>query len=136
MSVTSRYITPEDYNLLEGSLLLDEHHNETPVSFFYEEGTVCSVYEYNGKPVLFARGSSVMFYEKLYLKLDLQFIDNYNIKDNLKAMLFGFPLLAERAKNNGFNSIVFESNVPLLRNFCIKRLGFTEWDGQLLVKVL
>jgi hypothetical protein len=132
MSVTSRYITPDDYNLLEESLLVDEHHRETPASFFYEEDTVCSVFEDEDGIVLFVRAKTV----GLVIVLDIQFLNNLDAKRNMRTMLSGFPGISEKAKENGFYGFMFASTVSLLRKFCCKRLGFTEYDEQLLVKVL
>ena len=49
-------------------------------------------------------------------------------------MLEGFPLLEKSAKENGFKGILFESNVPVLRAFCTKRLGFDELLDNWLIK--
>ncbi len=130
----TRYITEEDREILESSLLLDEHHNTTPSSFFYEEGTVCSVYEDEDGPVCFVRGKPYGD-GPLILQLDIQYLNNNDARRNMKIMLEGFPLLEQRAKLNGFIGFFFLSNVPLLRKFCIKRLGFQEYGEEALVKV-
>jgi len=40
-----------------------------------------------------------------------------------------------KAKENGFSGFFFISNVPLLRNFCIKRLGFQDYGDDFLGKL-
>ena len=54
----------------------------------------------------------------------------------MKAMLSGFPIIESRAKDNGFAGFLFNSNVPLLRKFCIKRLGFKEITDVYLGKII
>lgn len=134
--VRNRYITDDDYSLLAGSLLLDEYHKDTPASFFYAEGTVCSVYEDEDGPICFVRGKPIVQDGVGIIQLDIQYISNNDGRRNLKAMLTGFPELERKAKENGFVGFFFVSSAPLLRKFCVKRLGFKEHDEQLLVKVL
>lgn len=130
--ITSRYIKDDDYSLLASSLMLDEYHKDTPASFFYADDAITSVFEDEDGVVLFVRAKAV----ESVIVLDIQFINNLDAKRNMKTMLYGFPILAERAKENGFYGFCFESTVELLRKFCCKRLGFTEYNEQLLVKVL
>ena len=124
--ITIRNIELSDKELLEKSLQEDEFHKDTPVEFFYEPGTVCSVYSDEAGIVLFTRGKAVEVNNKRVIRLDIQFLDNYAARRNLKVMLAGFTRLLDNAKDNGFNAMVFESTHPLLRNFCIKRLGFAQ----------
>jgi hypothetical protein len=134
--ITNRFITKEDYPLLEGSLLLDEFHQGTTADFFFEEGTVCSVYQDENGPILFVRGKPILYDSIGIIQLDIQYLNNYDAKCNLKAMTEGFPELEKKAKENGFSGFFFISNVPLLRKFCIKRLGFQDFGGDFLVKPL
>jgi hypothetical protein len=130
--ITSRDITIEDRALLIDSLLVDEYHKDTTADFFYESETVCSVFEENGKPVLFVRGKCV----EGFIALDIQFLDNNDAKCNVRTMISGFPILEERARVNGFRGFIFISQAPFLRKFCVKRLGFSEWDENLLFKFI
>ena len=131
--VTNRFITEEDYPILKASLEKDEYHSKTGFDFFLEPDTVCSVYEDENGPVLFVRGSFV----GQAIILDIQFLDNRNAKRNMRTMLEGFPRLAELAKENGFTSFLFYTTQSLLKNFCIRRLGFEEhYTPELLVKYL
>jgi hypothetical protein len=135
--ITSRAITPDDFIFLENSLKDDEFHKDTPPEFFYEDGTITNIYSDEKGIVLFLRGKPFIK-EELGVKaiwLDIQFYSNKDYKRNLKVMLEGLPLLAKSASKNGFTAFIFESDVPLLRKFCIRRLGFTELD-KYLVKVL
>lgn len=134
--ITSRYITEGDKKLLSTSLIKDEYHRETPVSFFYEDGTVCSVYEDEKGPILFVRGKPIIYHGIGIIQLDIQYVNNNDGKRNLRAMMTGFPILESRAKANGFYGFYFVSNAPLLRNFCIKRLGFQDYGEYALVKSL
>ena len=122
--VTDRWIEPSDITLLEISLAKDEHHKETTPDFFYAPGSVTKVYEDETGPVLFARGSKA-------LRLDLQYVDNEDTKRNMRVMLDGFPALAKKAKESGFNELIFNTNSPLMRKFCIKRFGFVDSPGEL-----
>lgn len=134
--IMSRLITNNDYDLLATSLLVDEYHSDTPPSFFYEPNTVCNVYEDELGPILFVRGQALLLSDKKFIRLDIQYLDNNDGKRNLKAMIKGFPELESNAKSNGFSGFIFESTAPLLRAFCIKRLGFKEGPCNLLVKVI
>lgn len=124
--ITSRYISLDDYTMLDQSLALDEYHKDTPAMFFYEPDTVCSVYSDNKGIVLFARGKSVEVQNKKVIRLDIQFLNNNAVKRNLITMLHGFTQLEVKARDNGFDAFVFESTQSLLRNCCIRRLGFEE----------
>lgn len=122
--VEDRLIEPGDITLLEVALAKDEDHKETEPAFFYQPGTVCKVYSDEFGPILFARGSAV-------LRLDLQYVDNKDVKRNMKAMLDGFDALAKKARENGFGEIIFNSNSPMMRRFCTKRFGFVESGNEL-----
>ena len=136
--ITSRYITPEDRELLANSLSGDEFHRDTPVDFFYEEGTICSVFCDEEGIVLFVRAKPVYDNEKFIaiICMDIQYLNNLNARRNMKAMLTGFPIIEERARKEGFAGFLFQSEMPLLRRFCVKRLGFQEANEQFLYKVL
>jgi len=134
--ITNRFIEDKDYPMLEESLLHDEFHQGTTLEFFLEEGTVCSVYEDEEGPVLFVRGKPIVQNNVGVIQLDIQYLDNKDGKRNLRTMVEGFSELAVKAKENGFTAFFFESNVPILRRFCTKRLGFIEYGDDLLVKVL
>lgn len=137
--ITSRFLTVEDHQQLSNSLSEDEYHKDTPLEFFLEEGTVCSVFEDETGVVLFVRGQPLFHKEDQgirLIRLDIQYLNNVNAKRNLRTMLEGFPILEKRAKDNGFIGFIFSSAAPLLRKFCIKRLGFEPVDDEFLVKVL
>lgn len=122
--VTDRWLALEDYSLLELSLSRDEHHKDTKPEFFSQLGTVCKVYEDEQGPICFVRGARA-------LRLDIQYVDNNDRRRNMAAMLGGFGELANKARENGFTEIIFQSNNPMLKAFCKKRLGFIESDGEL-----
>jgi hypothetical protein len=124
--ITNRSINLDDYTMLDQSISLDEYHKDTPAMFFYEPGTVCSVYSDDKGIVLFVRGQAIEVQSKKVIKLDIQFLANYAGKRNLKTMQAGFVELSAKANDNGFDAFVFESTQPLLRNFCKRRLGFEE----------
>lgn len=125
---TNRLYEDTDYDLLELSLSTDEHHTTTKPEFFTEPGTMCSVYEDEAGPVLFVKGSPV-------LRLDIQYVSNDDFERNKKAMLEGFPALAQKARENGFKEIVFESKVRALRLFVRRNFGFEE-AGEEMRKIL
>ena len=104
------------------SLSQDKYHTTTTPEFFTRPGTMCKVYEDGQGPVLFVRGSSV-------LRLDIQFVSNEDGRRNIKVMQEGLPPLAQKARENGYTEIVFNTTSPLLKAFCTKRFGFTEVEG-------
>lgn len=121
----SRSLSNDDIPFLDFTLQSDIEHPGLTSSFFTQEGTLTNVYEEDGYgPVCYVRGSAV-------LRLDIHYCNNQDARRNMKTMLEGFPLLAARAKANGFSEVVFQSNSPLLRRFCIKRLGFVESAGEM-----
>ena len=134
--ITSRYITQDDKNLLATSLASDEFHRETSPEFFYENDSVCSVFEDEDGPILFVKASPIEQQGIVTIRLDIQYLNNSDARRNLKAMLFGFPIIEERAKAAGFAGFIFHSEAPLLRKFCVKRLGFFELNEQYLGKIL
>lgn len=120
--ITARFLAPHDYDLLKTSLEQDEYHTTTNTEFFTEPGTMTLVYMDNDLPIMFVKGTPIETDIKL-LKLDIQFCNNRD-KRNIKVMLEGFPQLSYNAKQNGFDAIIFDSTVPLMRKFVIRRLGF------------
>lgn len=122
--VTDRLYEAGDELLLTASIEADEHHKGTPASFFTEPGAVCKVYEDERGPICFVRGSKA-------LRLIVQFKDNNDIKRNLKAIVAGIPDIADKARQNGFTEIVFDTANPALASFCKKRFGFVEHEGEL-----
>jgi hypothetical protein len=122
--ITHRLLTEEDYLPLELTLALDIEHPYTSAEFFFNPRTICSVYEDLQGPVLYARGAKT-------LRLDLHYVNNLDAKRNMKVMLDGFPELLWNASQNGFSEVMFNSKSPLLRKFCMKRLGFVEAPNEL-----
>ena len=98
-------------------------------SFFVQPGTLTKVYEDETGPVLYARASKA-------LRLDLGFLNNGDVKRNMRAMLAGFPDLVDRARANGFVEILFNTSQALLAKWCCRRLGFTEVSGTELRRAL
>ena len=134
--ITNRLATKDDYNILSESLSLDEFHKDTSADYFFEEGTVCTIYEDDDGIILFVRGKPVVQDGIGIIQLDIQYRNNFDARRNMKAMLEGFPELERKAKENGFSGFFVVSNVPLLRKFCIKRLGFEPLTDEYLIKVL
>jgi hypothetical protein len=122
--VTDRFMEASDAPLLARSLANDEHHRSTPPEFFTAPGTICKVYEDELGPICFVRGTKA-------LRLDIQYVDNADKKRNMTAMLEGFDRLAKNAASHGFTEIIFQTNSPLLRKFCVKAFGFYEYEGEL-----
>jgi thymidine kinase len=127
--VTDRLLQESDKEMLEQSLQHDAFHTTTTSKFFTEIGTLSKVYELDGEPILVARACKV-------LQLDLQFLDNNNVQANRKVMEEGFPLLAEKAKENGFKFILFTTSNPLLQRFCERKLKFETIGENVLRKAL
>jgi hypothetical protein len=132
-----RRLEQNDYELLATSLLTDEYHSETPPEFFYDPDAICNVYEDDDGLVLFLRGQAVSLgSDKKIIRLDIQYLNNNDFRRNMKTMLEEFPKLEENARQNGFSGFVFHSTSPLLRKFCIKRLGFQDGPCDLLYKAV
>ena len=121
---SSRLIERGDEQLLNDSLQRDSFHNGTMPAFFYDIGTICNVYEDEEGPVLFCRGAKA-------LRLDIQYVNNLDIKRNRQMMLEGFPAMEAKAKAAGFTEIIFFSNSSLLTRFCKQTLGFRDVAGEL-----
>lgn len=122
--VTDRFLQEYDEPLLTVALAQDEYHVGTAPEFFTAPGTICKVYEDELGPICFVRGAKA-------LRLDIQYVDNKDRKRNMKAMLEGFDKLAKKASSYGFTEIIFNSNNPMLRKFCVKAFGFIESEGEL-----
>ena len=106
-----------DENLLGISLIEDEHHFETPVSFFKQAGTLTKIYEDAQGPICFARFTKS-------LRLDIHFLDNGDKKRNASVLFQGIGPIVEQARENGFTEIVFTTNVEKLKDFCVKAFKF------------
>ncbi len=122
--VTDRLLEDKDLALLELSLDKDEYHKTTTPEFFLEPGTLTKVYEDELNPILFVRGTPV-------LRLDIQFVSNEDFERNKKAMLEGFPPLVEKARENGFKEISFQSSNRALKLFVRRHFGFYESEGEM-----
>jgi hypothetical protein len=134
--ITNRHIQESDYTILEQSLAADNYHQRTTIDFFKEEGTVTNVYLFDDELILFARGKPILTDAgTAFVQLDIQFLNNENRAKNLIVMLTGFYELEQKCRAEGFAGFVFNSDVPLLRKFCIRRLGFSEYIDDFLVKV-
>jgi hypothetical protein len=133
--ITSRYLHPDDYLLLVTSLAADEYHLMVPM-FFVEPETITLVYEDERSPVLFLRGKGFEQSDGNSLQVDIQFVNNNDVRRNLKTLLEGFPDLCQKAKVNGFSRIHFTVSGESLRKFCIRRFGFKDIGDSLLIKEL
>ena len=122
--IKDRWLQTDDELILTASIEADEYHKGTPVSFFAAPNTVSKVYEDQNGPICFVRGTSA-------LRLDVQFLDNQDIKRNMKAILAGLTDITEKARQNGYTEIVFNTKNPALAAFCNKRFGFVESEGEL-----
>lgn len=115
--VESRFLTMEDLPYLEVSLAKDEHHHDTPVTFFTQPGTITKVYEDEKGPIAFARAARS-------LRIDVQFCDNDDERRNAAALIQGLKTLVATAKESGYSEIVFTTNVDKLANFATTVLGY------------
>jgi len=122
--ITERPIEASDEELLTASLAKDEYHKGTDPLFFVANDTVCSVYSDDTGPILFARSAKA-------LRVDIQFVDNNDRKRNFHAMLGGFAELVNRAKQSGFTEVIFNTDNPALKAFCVKAFGFSESGNEL-----
>lgn len=123
--ITSRRIEQDDWNLLEISVSKDEYHSATTLpEFFYDERALCNVYEDENGPVMFVRGTNA-------LRVDIQFIDNYDRERNAKVMLEGFADFANKARNAGYTELIFNTDNPALKVFCTHKLKFIESNGEM-----
>ena len=117
-----RWIDSEDYSILKESLDKDTFHKGTKPEFFYAPGSLCKVYEDDKGPVLFLRAVKV-------LRLDIQFLDNYDLERNREIMKNNFQSFASSCKEAGFSELVFNTSSPHLKRFCQKVLKFTQVEG-------
>lgn len=115
--VTDRLMEDVDTETLSVSLALSEHHKDTPISFFKQDGTMTKVYEDEQGPICFARVTKS-------LRLDIHFMNDEDKTRNASVLLSGFAKLASDAKANGFTEIVFTTNVTRLAKFCEKVFGY------------
>lgn len=122
--VTKRWAEQADLPLLAESLSKDAYHTTTKPEFFFQPGTVCTVYEDEKGPVMFVRGTKA-------LRIDIQFVDNDDTERNAAVMLGEFQKFAEQIKQSGFTELVFDTNSPALKVFCKRRFGFREVNGEL-----
>ena len=127
--ITDRLLQASDYELLNESLKKDEFHKTTTPEFFTQEGTITKLYSLDGEPVLFCRACKS-------LRLDAQFLDNNNVQANRKTLEQGFKEVEQKAKENGFVEVLFNTSNPLFKRFATRKLGYTVVEGDELRKVL
>jgi hypothetical protein len=117
MMITDRLLYADDIPYLEVSLLKDEAHHETPVSFFTQEGAMTRVHEDEKGPIAFSRAVKS-------LRIDVHFCYNDDEKRNAAALIEGLNKLAPIAKSSGYSEIVFTTNVEKLAYFGRDVLGY------------
>jgi hypothetical protein len=129
--ITTRWITDDDYELIAASLEKDEYHKEQVAGFFYEENTLTNAYEDEDGPIMFLRGSLNPLLGFDALCIDIQFMDNADLRRNMSALLFANEHFVAQCKANGFKEFVFSTNSQKLKRFCSKYLGFAEIAGKM-----
>jgi hypothetical protein len=117
-----RWITEEDRSLLELSLASDQYHQTTKADFYYKPGTFTKCYSDEQGPVLFIRGAKS-------LRVDIQFLDNYDYERNRKMLSDNFAAFVNQCKSAGFSELVFNTTSPLLKRFCKQVLKFEVVEG-------
>lgn len=122
--IKDRWLEADDLPLLSLSLAKDEHHKTTEPEFFTQSGCVTKVYEDEQGPMMFVRGTKA-------LRLDIQFMENNDVRRNVKALRYLGEQLPKLAKENGFTELIFNTNSPLLAKLCTKHFGFVESQGEL-----
>lgn len=126
--ITSRRLEEQDRKMLDESLAKDEYHKTTTSEFFYEAGTVANVYNLGDSPVLVLRACKS-------LRIDIQFLDNGDVRRNAAVLMGGFKTLVDMARANGFKELCFCSESPQLIEFCKKHFGYEEVKGELRLKI-
>jgi hypothetical protein len=119
-----RPLLEEDRSILEQSLANDPYHKDTTADFFYEVGSASRMYMDKDGPVFVLRGTPA-------LRLDMQFLNNEDILRNATTMLAYIDHLVASAQSSGFKEIIFQTDNPKLKQFCAKRMGFTESSGEM-----
>ena len=122
--ITERWINENDYSPLKDSLAKDEYHRDTRPDFFYTPGTVCKVYEDEKGPIMYVRGCKS-------LRIDIQFFSNHDYERNREVLTTKFKEFVNTCKASGFKELVFNTDSPLLKRFCIQKLNFFEVSGEL-----
>jgi hypothetical protein len=125
--ITSYRITGEDWELLEAAMKQDDHSGLSYPLFYYEPGTVCNVWQYNGSPVLFCRGK--VLEDQTSVWLNVQFVNNKDKRKNAIVINAMVTDLIYKLGHEGFKDLQFKSDASALVDFCKKKFGFVEIDG-------
>ena len=127
MPIIVRPLREEDKSLLEDCISRDDWHKETTaVEFFFDKRAISTVYQFDGEssaPIMFVKGSPV-------LRLDIQFCFNDDKQGNAMA-LQKLSEVVETARTSGYTEIVFNTESPLLKAYCMKHFDFIELNGEL-----
>jgi hypothetical protein len=124
-----RPIEERDRPILEQSIAKDQWHSKTTKpEFFFDAKAISTVFDGETGPIMFVKGSTV-------LRLDIQFCDNEDRKNNALA-LNELAQIIETAKASGFSELVFCTDSPLLKAYCVKHFQFEEIRGAELVRYL
>lgn len=106
-----------DREQLAKDIAADETHPETTPAFYYDPNTLTFVYENERGPVATVRLSST-------LRLHAQFSAGASKLEVAEVLRSQFPLVAKRAKMNGYRQIVFSSVSGQLKAFFRRYLKF------------
>jgi len=129
--VTTRWIQPEDHDLITESLKTDEYHFGNEADFFYDPDTCCNVYEDENGPIMYLRGYVDSQVGERSVCIDIQFLSNIDARRNMEALLFANKYFVANCKEQGFEELVFSTKSTRLKKFCTKYLGFAEVDGKM-----
>jgi len=128
--VKSREINELDKEQLDKIISNDEYHKDLITSdFFYAPGTYTKIYEKDDKPVFYIRATKS-------LRVDLQFVDINDKKNNALALIETLNEWVELAKKSGFTEIYCNTASSKLADFCVKHLGFIKVDKEVLRKLI
>lgn len=125
--ITHRPLVASDLPTLQKALDQDEYeHLET--KNYTRDGAFSEVYEDDSGPI------GVLRYTKT-LRLVTVWVDNDDKRRNAASVVQAIADAVQRARENGFSEIIFQTESPTLAQFCTKHLGFTESKGEYVLQV-
>jgi hypothetical protein len=121
--ITDRPLTVDDKPMLQAALDQNTFHPGGKAEWFYGKKKFSVVYVDEQGPI------GVLRYTKT-LRLVAVWCDNDDHSRNGAAIMQGMKDAVKAAQDDGFTEIIFQTNSPLLANFCTNMLGFEESPGE------
>jgi hypothetical protein len=120
--VTNRPLAQEDLSILQSALEKSPHPDQK-VEHYVGANKYSEIYSDESGAI------GILRYTKT-LRLCATWVDNEDRARNAQSIIQAVEDAVVKAKANGFNEIIFQTDSPSYAKFCVNKLGFLESRGE------